>query len=190
MKKYFYSMLLMAVALMTASVFVSCGDDDDDPVAPKPIVKNYAIYEGKMSEDIFQYYDVTVSIEYDGQTMTYKYSEDTKMATVDFDIPGWTAASKRSGRVLKVPAFEFGAHPVKCSHKFELTEAGKAKIASNPDAEIDFAYNIIFDESDEKGNLSYNYSIDKRGFNGQALKGLEALIATLSTNSTFTKTLK
>lgn len=58
MKKYFYSFLLFAVALVTTATFSSCSSDDDDD-APKG--KASLTFQYFISEDLQKLTDVTVT---------------------------------------------------------------------------------------------------------------------------------
>lgn len=143
MKKFFYSMLLMAVALFSASAFVSCGSDDDDPVAPVPQVesKKFVKYLLMLPEDYFSFGDVIVTIEADGKKTVKKMSETPKVDNPDWDL--WTssvAESMKAARILSLPEVQFISNPVRVTTEFLPTDAGKQKMANaKDDEETDFA---------------------------------------------------
>lgn len=183
----------MAAILFGAFAFVSCGDDDEDPAPePTPVVENYAKYIGMFSEEIFDYYNISVTFEYDDQAMTYTYDENTKVKALEVDkMPGLSEVANKAGRVLQVPAFKYAVHPVKCTHKFELTEAGKQKMANDPTREIFFGFHIDFNDCDKNGIPAFsNGTIDSDGFGGVYVSSLEEFIANQIITGRFTKILK
>lgn len=138
MKKFFYSMLLTAVALFSASAFVSCGSDGDDPVAP-PVPqgesKKFVKYLAKVPEDYFSFGDVIVTIEADGNKTVKKMSETPKVDNLDWDLMDSFGGSNKAGRVLSFPEMQFESNPVKVTTEFLLSDAGKQKIANATDDE-------------------------------------------------------
>ena len=62
-KKFFYSLAILAAVMMTAPMFVSCGDDDDDD-DPNPGDKKAATvkveYDVEFPDVVYQYCDVTL----------------------------------------------------------------------------------------------------------------------------------
>lgn len=92
MKKYFYSFLLIAVALVTTATFSSCSSSDDD--APKSASFDFSF---TISEDLQKLTDVTVtglsplsfsnktSIMFDGKTYTAYKSQQVSLSGKDAD---------------------------------------------------------------------------------------------------------
>lgn len=156
MKKYLYTLLFMAVALFSASALVSCGDDDDPtPDTPKG---SYATGFIAISEEYFEYGTATLTIECDGQKQVINLDESKKVSKNDA-LAEWGA--NVPCREYKIPVFAFKSKPVKAYAKLELTEAGKKKLADNPDGKIKcFAHCLILAECNVDGK--YLQSVDIR----------------------------
>lgn len=120
--------MTMAMLAM-AFAFTSCGSDDDDD--PKVDTNLYGYGIVKIQESVFEIATATLVLEYDGQQYSYKFDESTKVAS----DPGMGGAA----RVIE-KQFTFKAEPAKASIKFELTEAGKKKLADDPDGRTDFKF--------------------------------------------------
>lgn len=63
MKKFFYTMLLLAAAGMTMTAFVSCEEKDDDDIVKKEEVKEekYLAFKYWVTNDVLEVVDVKVS---------------------------------------------------------------------------------------------------------------------------------
>ena len=127
MKKYLFSLLFMAMAIVSSVALVSC--DSKDPVTEepeKPVAQpHYAKLIVMVSEQIFEYGDFIVTLEYDKHTQSYQLDESTKKADVKFNgMEYWSDKDKIPGRVLEVLPFQYETIPVKYSAKFvRITEA-------------------------------------------------------------------
>lgn len=170
MKKFFSIFCLFAMTM--AGVFVSCGGDDD-PVIVGPeepeAEPTYAKLVVKLSEDFFAYGDFEVTLEYDGQTKSYKLDENMKSANVDFEgLESFKEGEKIAGRVLEVPAFEYKSSPVKYNGKFVLSEEGKKKIeAATPEKEeIDVFICAMLVKCDKNGAAPGSAAPEKRAWKG------------------------
>lgn len=140
MKKFLSKIMFAAVAILSVAGFASCNNnDDDDPYVPKPDAAQYGKAVVKVSETIFQYANATLVLEYDGQTFNYPLDEKTKVAK-DADMVEMFGADNGAARVLDLPAFTFKAAPVKAHIKYELTDAGKKKIADEPEGKTNNYY--------------------------------------------------
>lgn len=60
MKKNLYTLLFMAVALFSATAFISCSKDDKDD-EPKPQEEKYVAYQYWLSNDVLDIVDVEVT---------------------------------------------------------------------------------------------------------------------------------
>lgn len=77
MKKLLYSMLLMAATFMTATVFVSCDDEDETPKPSRQEVKK-SWYEAHLSAAFLDAFDINLTIyksDKTTSTMALKKSE-------------------------------------------------------------------------------------------------------------------
>ena len=161
MKKIYSIIALLAMLCTTACMFTSCSKDDE-PKTPeeKPYSKLYARYKAKMSEDIFKYFDVTVTIHMGETQKVYKFEENTKVADIavmgveDFDKP-------HPGRVIDIPAFEVAGLPLRFTTDIKLSEAGQklvdiAKASGSEDDKMDFIVSLDFGECNEKGVYFFN----------------------------------
>lgn len=159
MKKNLYTLLFMAVALFSAATMVSCGGDDDEP-EPKPIpqAENYARYTAKFSEDIFEFFDVTLTIEVDGKKDVYHFDETKKVDDMHIDVMDtFYEDTNKAGRVVDIPVFKFDVHPIRFNTEMKLTEAGKQKIANAKDGEeMDFVVELDFGECTSTGAHTYD----------------------------------
>ncbi len=153
MKKYLNSLLFMAVALFSAATMVSCGDDDTDDPEPIPVAQNYAKYTAKLSEDIFQYFDVSVTVEVDGKKDVYTFGEDTKVDNMNIrELDIFYDETNKAGRVLEIPVFKYDVHPLRIFTDIKLNEAGKQKIANAKEGDkMDFLVQLDFGKCNEKG---------------------------------------
>lgn len=178
MKKYFNMLLFMAVALLGVVTMASCSKDNDTP-EEKPEVKNYARYTAKFSEDIFKFYEINLTIESESIKKVYKFDESTKVPDIKHDftdiISGeYDKPSNKAGRVLEIPAFEFGLHPLTIKTEMVLTEAGKKLIATPTTDEIDFVAILDFGECDAQGHFTLqNHIDDASGYGGVHINQLE-----------------
>lgn len=146
MKKNLYMLLFAAVALFSAATMVSCSKDDPDPKPePTPVLENYAKYTAKMSEGIFEYCDVTVTVEVDNKKTVYTFGEETKVSDLE------TGMKALPGRILDIPVFKFDVHPLHITTDIKLSEAGKQKIAKATTEEFDFVVALDFGECNSKG---------------------------------------
>lgn len=187
MKKYFNMLLFIAVALFGVVTMVSCSKDDDTPAVPeeKPVVKNYARYTAKFSEDIFKFYEINVIIESDSKKDVYKFDESTKVSDIkheftDFISDEYDKPANKAGRVLEIPTFEFGLHPLTIKTEMVLTEAGKKLIATPTTDEIDFVAILDFGECDAQGHFIYpsRHIEDPAGYGGLSINELEGFMDT------------
>lgn len=172
MKQFFYSVLLMAVALFGASTFVSCGSSDDDPVAPVPQgeSKKFVTYLVKVPEDYFSFGDVVVTIEADGKKTVKKLSDTPKVDNLDWDLMDSFSGSNKAGRVLSLPEIQFESNPVKVTTEFLLSDAGKQKIANaTGDEEAIFGFYLECAEYSRWSDGDKSYTSDY-GYPGPGLK--------------------
>ncbi len=189
MKKYLYSLLFMAMAIVSSVALVSC--DSKDPVTEeeKPVAEpTYAKLEIKFSEDIFEYGDFNVTLEYDNQKYTYTLNEKTKTTDVKFDgLEAFKEQNKISGRVLEVAPFQYKNVPVTYTGKFVLSEEGKKKIAAATTKDIDIICYAKLQRCKEDGTVGYisDGKTDIRVFNGTHVNELEGFLQTLEQEHKF-----
>ena len=181
MKKYLYTLLFVAVALFSAATMSSCGDDEQEtPEIPVIYTQNYARYTAKISEGIFDYFDVNVTIVIDGKEKVYTLGENTKVADTGLD-----PSEKIAGRVLEIPVFQFNATPLRFVTDFKLTDAGKAKIAEATSEEIDFIVDLDYGLCNEKGTLEFDGDLHVEHLiydKGAHVKELETFIGVIKEN--------
>ena len=181
MKKFFY---LFSVIAMTIVSFSLVGCSKSDPVAeeeekpaPKP---NYAMFEIKAVEDMFELGDFIVTIEYDDQKLTYTLDETTKVKNISFDAAdGIFERNPLPGRVLKIEPFEFKTHPVKYTGKFVFTEEAKKRMAEAPEEDqIDFGVYAKLQTCNKDGIVIIpgNPKDDTRLFSGVYVNGFDAFL--------------
>ena len=144
--------MTMAMLAM-AFAFTSCGSDDDDD--PKADTNMYGKAIVKIPESVFQYATATLVLEYDGKTESHPLNESTKVAN-DEDLHG-------AARVIE-HVFTFKADPAKAHIKYELTEAGKQKIADEPEGKADHRYLTAFVKVPSP--TSVTVALNAGGYNG------------------------
>lgn len=177
MKKKFYTLLFMAVALFSAATMVSCSNDDEPEPEPIPQAQNYARYTARINEQVFEYFDVSVTVEVDGKKDVYLFEEKTKVGDIKVNWDLVAFDTNKAGRVLEIPVFKYEAYPVRFVTDLKLTEAGKQKIAKEPTKEMDFIMDLYFGKCKGDGVINeyhpdeYVHDFIKGG--GIMLKDLE-----------------
>lgn len=161
MKKIYSIIAFVAMLCTPTCMFTSCGNDDvpETPVE-KPSSQLYARYKARMSEDIFTYFDVTVTIHMGETEKVYKFDESTKVADIavkNVQDPD----KKRPGRVLDLPAFAVEAFPLRFTTDIKLSETGQklvesAEASGNEEDQMDFIVAFDYGPCDEKGEFDYS----------------------------------
>ncbi len=151
MKKFLSKIMFAAVAVLSAAGFTSCNNSDDDPYVPTPDATLYGKAVVKVSESVFEYATATLVLEYDGQTKSFPLNESTKVAK-DKDMSDVFGADKAAARVLDVPVFSYKNAPVKATIKYELTEAGKKKLADEPEGSVNHDELTFFGKAKSDGS--------------------------------------
>lgn len=169
MKKIYSIIALFAMLCTTTCMFTSCGNDDEPEPEVKPDTKYYGRYKAKLSEDIFTYCDVTVTIQSGPTKNVYKFDEKTKVADIAVKGAG-NPDQLHPGRVLDIPVFEIPGYPLlRFTTDIKLSEAGQklvdsakaiGKDSNNPDSDVnpkmDFIVSFDYGECSEKG-VYYNH---------------------------------
>ena len=168
MKKIYSIIALFAMLCTTTCMFTSCGNDDEPEPEVKPDPKYYGRYKAKLSEDIFTYCDVTVTIQTGLTKNVYKFDEKTKVADIAVENVEHPERPY-PGRVLDIPVFEFSSFPLRFTTDIKLSEAGQklvdsakaiGKDSNNPDSDVnpkmDFIVSFDYGECSEKG-VYYNH---------------------------------
>ena len=198
MKKFLSKIMFAAVAVLSVAGFTSCNNSDDDPYVPtaasvqdqaKPVSE--ARYIVNISEALFKYADITLTLEYSGEKHTYKMDESTKRDNVYFaamDEGGYKP--NMAARVLDIP-FQYNASRiVKATLNYELTETGKQLIANAVEGEEeDIALYIAFGKCDKTGKFNFGAKEDKRAFPGTYINEFDAFLDVLNSYGSLSKTL-
>ena len=185
MKKFLSKIMFATVAILSVAGFTSCNNNDnDDPYVPKPDTAQYGKAIVKVSESIFQYATATLVLEYDGQSVSYPLDEKTKVAK-DADMLETFGEENAAARVIDVPVFTFKSAPVKGYIKYELTDAGKKKIAEEPTGKANLYYLTFFGKCKADGSGQIDW---QRGGNGGIKHaGLELMLKNESAMSYYIK---
>lgn len=162
MKKIYSIIALVAMLCTTACMFTSCSKDDEpEKTEEKPSAQFFhARYKAKMSEDIFKYFDVTVTIHMGETQKVYKFDESTKVA--DIAVKKVLQPEKvRPGRVIDLPAFAIEGFPLRFTTDIKLSEAGQklvdiAKASGSEDDQMDFIVALEYGTCNEKGEYQHS----------------------------------
>lgn len=157
MKKYFCKMLLIAVAVMTVASLASCNKDEKDtPKTPEPEQKiPHVKYLAKFGEDLFEYAEITVTINCNDKDTVFKMDETTKVADINLEQLDMAISERpisKAGRVLQVPPVMVSQRPIKITTNIIFTEEGKQKIAqATNDDLVNFAAFLDYGVCDQNG---------------------------------------
>lgn len=154
-----FSYFIFALLAMTTMTFVACDNDDDNKNDEREELneqKNYASLVAKVSEEIFEYGDLIITMEHDGKSDSYHVSQGTHVDSLDLDLLAFFDESLTlAGRVFSLPSVECTNKPVKFTVKYELSEDGKQKIANATDENIFeyIVYQLEYGRCNAEGKL-------------------------------------
>lgn len=144
--KKILSFFSLAILAFVAVGFSSCGDDD----VPAPNEKHFVSYKLALSENLFRYVDVTITVDNDGVIKSYpmdKSTYSTKVGSYELTLENQTWIVDVEGRVVQVPLIEYTGQPVKVTLSCKVTEAGKDKIAKATEDDVEIV-RYFFDAGD------------------------------------------
>ncbi len=144
MKKFFsiFSVMALVVAAMS---FVSCSKDSDpvveEPTKPVDNSKS-AYYSLTVNESYFEYGDVILTLNKDGEEKDYSFLEKAEKLS-DSDLSDWFGGVKTPARVGEGKIFY--EKSAKFTVNFVLSDEGKKKIEAAPDEPFGLGTIVAFD---------------------------------------------
>lgn len=143
MKKFFsvFSVMALVVAAMS---FVSCSKDSDpvveEPTKPEDNSKS-AYYSLTVNESYFEYGDVILTLNKDGEEKDYSFLEKAEKVS-DSDLSQFYGGVKTAARVGEGKIFY--EKSAKFTVNFVLSDEGKKKLEAAPDEPFRLATIISF----------------------------------------------
>lgn len=178
---------LATIAIASSAVLVSCGDDEPVVIdkVEDPTPQN-AHYVAIMTEEFFEYGEITLTLIHDDDTTYYKMDESTKVDDIIDDTA--TKAlfeleekDKIPGRKIDLSEIEFYMHPVKAFLNVELTEAGKQKIANASETDEMKWFYLSSSLGEHAKGKCHCQIYDTRFYDGVYIKDLEGFLDTYLT---------